>query len=398
MTLNSLDYLSHSAYTNDMMNYSQKLYLFEDLEDPINLNQPYLTSHLITYIGNKRRLIGFINQGIREVKKRIGKEDISSLDGFAGSGVISRLLKYHSKKLISNDLEAYTYTINSAYLANKSEIDLKRLSEIIKYLNSTKLENTSSDYFITKNYSPRDDKDIKLGERVFYTNKNARIIDNLRFNIEKIDNVYKKYCLANLLIEASIHTNTSGVFKGFHKREGIGHFGGTGENALSRILGEINLDMPIFSEVEKEYEVYQRDINQLIKEIPEVDLAYYDPPYNQHPYGSNYFMLNIINGGKPIEIQNGVSGIAKEWNKSKYNKRQEAEIYMDDLLKNTKAKYILISYNNEGIIPINNFQKLLEKHGDWTLFEQEYNTYRGSRNLSKRNIKVRELLWLLKKN
>ncbi len=393
-----LDYYCLSAYTNVMINDSQKLYLFENLDDPISLNQPYFTSHLITYIGNKRRLIGFINQGIREVKKRIGKEEILSLDGFAGSGVISRLLKYHSRKLISNDLEAYAYTINSAYLSNKSEIDSKKLTEIIEYLNSKKLEPTSSDYFITKNYSPKDDKNIQLGERVFYTNQNARIIDNLRYNIENIDKTYKKYCLANLLIEASIHTNTSGVFKGFHKRNGIGHFGGNGENALTRILGEISLDVPIFSEMETEYEVYQKDINELIKEIPEVDLAYFDPPYNQHPYGSNYFMLNIINGGKPIEIQDGVSGIAKDWNKSKYNKRQEAEIFMDDLLKNTKAKYILISYNNEGIIPINNFQKLLEKHGTWTLFEQEYNTYRGSRNLSNRNIKVRELLWLLKKN
>ncbi|MBP8689668.1 DNA adenine methylase [Patescibacteria group bacterium] len=381
-----------------MKNNPQKLYLFEDLDDPIDLNQPYFTSHLITYIGNKRRLVGFINQGIREVKKKLGTEDIVSLDGFAGSGVISRLLKYHSKKVISNDLEAYAFTINSAYLANKSEINLKELSEIIQYLNKRKLEKTASDYFITKNYSPKDDKNIQPGERVFYTNRNARIIDNLRFLIEEVDPKYKKYCLANLLIESSIHTNTSGVFKGFHKKNGIGHFGGNGENALTRILGEINLEVPIFSDVETEYEVYQKDINQLVKEIPEVDLAYYDPPYNQHPYGSNYFMLNIINGGKPIEIQDGVSGIAKEWNKSKYNKRQEAELVMDDLLKNTKAKYILISYNNEGIIPIDNFQKLLEKHGSWTLFEQEYNTYRGSRNLSNRSIMVKELLWLLKKN
>ena len=40
--------------------------------------------------------------------------------------------------------------------------------------------------------------------------------------------------------------------------------------------------------------------NELVKEIEPVDLAYFDPPYNQHPYGSNYFMLNIINGGKPV--------------------------------------------------------------------------------------------------
>ncbi|MDR0684304.1 MAG: DNA adenine methylase [Spirochaetaceae bacterium] len=36
------------------------------------------------------------------------------------------------------------------------------------------------------------------------------------------------------------------------------------------------------------------DSNKIINNIPEVDLAYLDPPYNQHPYGSNYFMLNLI--------------------------------------------------------------------------------------------------------
>lgn len=97
------------------------------------------------------------------------------------------------------------------------------------------------------------------------------------------------------------------------------------------------------------------DINELVRspEIPEFDLAYFDPPYNQHPYGSNYFMLNILaNGTRGVPIQDGVSGIAKDWNRSEYNRRQHAEKAMDDLIENTPAKYILISYNNEGIIPI----------------------------------------------
>jgi adenine-specific DNA-methyltransferase len=109
-------------------------------------------------------------------------------------------------------------------------------------------------------------------------------------------------------------------------------------------------------------------------------------------------MLNIINGGKPIEIQNGVSGIAKNWNKSVYNKQKQAEEAMDDLLANTESKFIAISYNNEGIIPIDNFKKILSKYGKWELIDQDYNTYRGSRNLRARNIKVKELLWVLEKN
>lgn len=288
--------------------------------------------------------------------------------------------------------------MNQAYLTNASEVDLKRLTAAIKYLNTHKFRLTESDYFITRNYAPADDNNILPGERVFYTNRNAQIIDNIRYLIDtEIDEDLRVYCLAQLIIKASIHNNTSGVFKGFHKKNGVGHFGGAGENALTRIMGEIELEVPIFAEAENKTQVRCEDVNQLVRSMEPVDLAYYDPPYNQHPYGSNYFMLNIINGGKPVEIQNGVSGIAKEWRRSAYNKAALAEMAMDDLLANTRAKYILISYNNEGIIPIERFQKIASKHGEWELLSQEYNTYRGSRNLHARSNKVQELLWMIKK-
>jgi adenine-specific DNA-methyltransferase len=108
-------------------------------------------------------------------------------------------------------------------------------------------------------------------------------------------------------------------------------------------------------------------------------------------------MHNIINGGKPIDIQDGVSGISKDWNKSAYKKTKEAEQSMDELIKNTNAKYILISYNNEGIISADNFRAILSKYGEASLHEQEYNAYRGSRNLNDRDIKVNEWLWILEK-
>ena len=154
----------------------------------------------------------------------------------------------------------------------------------------------------------------------------------------------------------------------------------------------------IFTAVERHDSL--NDVNELVKDnsLPVFDLVYYDPPYNQHPYGSNYFMLNIINEGKAREIQNGVSGIAKEWNKSAYNKKKLAEEAMDKLLADTRAKFIAISYNDEGIIPTENFKNILSRYGKWELMEQDYNTYRGSRNLRGRDIKVKEHLWILEKN
>jgi adenine-specific DNA-methyltransferase len=108
-------------------------------------------------------------------------------------------------------------------------------------------------------------------------------------------------------------------------------------------------------------------------------------------------MLNLINSKNDLEIQDGVSGIIKNWNRSAYNKRIEAEKSMNDLISNTNAKYILISYNNEGIISKDIFEKILKKYGKVELKKQEYNTYRGSRNLNNRNIKVEELIWILEK-
>ena len=59
-----------------------------------------------------------------------------------------------------------------------------------------------------------------------------------------------------------------------------------------------------------------------MEQLPPVDVAYLDPPYNQHPYGSNYFMLNLLASGREpaAEELSQVSGIPKNWNRSHYNK------------------------------------------------------------------------------
>lgn len=379
-----------------------KINLFSnDPVETLNLKNPFFSSHLITYIGNKRRLLPFLHKGFSKIRDRIGKKKLVVLDGFVGSGASARLLKAFASEIHVNDLEDYSETVNRAYLANKSEIKIEELEKHIDWLNKNKLNiKSKKPGFIEKNYAPKNDKNVQDGERVFYTNTNARIIDNVRNLIDDIPEPYRHLCLAMLLIKASVHNNTSGVFKGFHKRNGIGHFGGHGENALARIMQEISLETPIFSDFECPVFVHKRDINELVKDssLPVFDLVYYDPPYNQHPYGSNYFMLNIINEGKEREIQDGVSGIAKEWNKSAYNKKRLAEEAMDNLLANTRARFIAISYNNEGLIPIENFKTILSRYGKWELMEQDYNTYRGSRNLRNRDIKVKELLWILEKD
>ena len=85
-----------------------------------------------------------------------------------------------------------------------------------------------------------------------------------------------------------------GVFKGFYKdRHGVGKFGGTAGNALYRILGDILLQFPVFSRFNCRFSIHCRDANDLAAELPEMDVVYLDPPYNQHPYGSNLSLIHI---------------------------------------------------------------------------------------------------------
>jgi adenine-specific DNA-methyltransferase len=205
--------------------------------------------------------------------------------------------------------------------------------------------------------------------------------------------------LAPLLSEASIHANTSGVYKGFYKNKetGIGQFGGSNQDALYRITGNIQLPFPIFSNFEADVIVCNGDSNEIIETLPEVDIAYLDPPYNQHPYGSNYFMLNLIVDYQYPQNMSKISGIPDNWNRSDYNKENYAYSALSNLVSNIKAKYVLISFNSEGFIKLEEMKTMLNKIGKIDVLETKYNTFRASRNLNNRDIHVKEYLYLLEK-
>ena len=72
---------------------------------------------MFTCIGNKRKLIGHIRHIIVEdVRSQLGKGQLNIVDGFAGSGVVSRALSYVANTIYSNDLEYYSYLMAECFL------------------------------------------------------------------------------------------------------------------------------------------------------------------------------------------------------------------------------------------------------------------------------------------
>lgn len=362
-------------------------------------NPEYLSRQLITYIGNKRALLRHIEDAVSKVRARLGKRRLRFFDVFSGSGVVSRLLKQHSSYLVSNDIEDYAAVVSRCYLSNSSDINFPALSEVVAELNSTVLSQTLPISFIRELYAPRNDEKITKNDRVFYTAENARRLDDYRRLIDAAPARFRNLLLGPLISKASVHSNTAGIFKGFYKNRhtGVGQFGGTGVDALSRIKGKIDLELPVLSRFECEHEVLQEDANAAVKSVKGLDLAYIDPPYNQHPYGSNYFMLNLlVNYRRPARISR-VSGIPTDWKRSDYNVRAKARSGFEGLVDAVDAKFLLVSFNNEGFIRPEQMRSMLFRHGPVETFEVRYNAFRGSRSFANRSIHVKEQLFLVEK-
>lgn len=359
----------------------------------------YLSRQLITYIGNKRALLGHIAAAVEQVKHRLGKARLRIFDAFSGSGVVSRYFKAHADLLISNDIEQYAAATARCYLSNRSEVDLAAVSEVVADLNQRVDTEKFPTGFIEELYSPKDEKRITKADRVFYTKSNARRLDNYRRLMDSLPAEMQTMLLGPLLSSASVHANTAGVFKGFYKNRQtrIGQFGGSGSDALVRITGQIRLDVPVLSNFECEYQVLQDDANAVAPRLKDLDLVYIDPPYNQHPYGSNYFMLNLLLRYQRPRCVSQVSGIPTGWQRSGYNVKARSFPLLKDLLGTLDTRFLLVSFSNEGFIPAQQMRAMLADLGSMNVVETQYNAFRGSRNFNNRPIHVTEQLFLVER-
>ena len=359
----------------------------------------YLTRQLITCLGNKRALLPRIEAAVTKVQRRLGRPRLRVLDAFSGSGSVSRLFKRHARYLAVNDLEDYAAVAARCYLRNRSTVDNHRLIRLIADLNAAVEAACLSKGFIEELYAPQDETHITSSDRVFYTRSNARRLDAYRQLIEEVPADLRDLCLGPLLSEASVHANTAGVFKGFYKdrHTKIGCYGGSHGDALERIRGRIVLDVPPLSRFECEVDVLQDDANVAVGRARDLDLAYFDPPYNQHPYGSNYFMLNLLVHYQRPERVSRVSGIPAGWRRSGYNVRARSLALLSDLFSNTDARYLLVSFNDEGFVAPDQMRTLLATLGTVEEVALRYNAFRGSRNLRQRPTHVTEHLFLVER-
>jgi len=341
------------------------------------------------YYGNKTKLLRFISSVAEPLFQ---SNDILFFDLFSGTTVVAQHFKSLGYEVITNDwlyfsqiLAIANIRLNSTpkFINLKKKLDLALEKDIIEYINNIKPEYG----FITKNYTP-----FENCNRQYFTIENGAKIDSIRSQIEVwrgvnlLDDDEYSYLIASLLYAVNKVSNVSGTYGSFLK---------TWDN---RAFKSLELEHINIVSNGKTNRCFNKDAESIVDQV-ECDILYLDPPYNSRQYASNYFMLELIAEGwfnDNLPKIYGHTGMRPyDHQKSKFASKVTAQSSLKNIVDKAKAKYILLSYNNEGIIHPKSIHEILSSRGEVNILEYNHKRYR-SVGQDGSNSRTVEYLYVLK--
>ncbi|WP_300370594.1 DNA adenine methylase [Brachyspira sp.] len=346
----------------------------------------------MNYIGSKLSLLDFLYESITSI---IDENCSTFCDLFAGTGIVGRHFKSKNFSIIANDIQYYSYVLNKHYIENNKYLSFKNLNNEIDNLKRKNIKEKYSivceylnnipytEGFIYNNYSLGGTKD-KEHNRIYFSDENAIKCDTIRIKIEewfqnkKINKNEYYFLLASLLENIDRCANTASVYGAFLKA--------IKKTALKTF--EYNPLEIVTSN--KKHKVYNENANELIENI-ETDILYLDPPYNRRQYSDNYHMLETIAKYDNPEIK-GKTGLRNDRIKSLYCSRYDVYKIFEDLINKANAKYIFLSYNNEGLLSLNDIKRIMSKKGEYGLFKKEYSRFKADSKRYNSTSKIFEYL------
>lgn len=338
------------------------------------------------YIGGKSNLLNDIYNVITQSTVNVN----TIIDIFSGSGVVSSFLKENNYNVVGNDIMYFSYVLSRGTTALNQVPTFTNLgiADPIAYLNNLDIANTNinlDDCFIYQNYSPHGDI-----TRMYFQNNNAIKIDIIRITIEEwfthhlINDDEYYYLLAALISAVPYVSNITGVYGAYLK-----HWDARTYNPLTLKVPDI-----IMSTVNA---VFYNDNCDII--LPNIvgDLLYADPPYNSRQYLPNYHVLETIARYDNPQIH-GVTGMRNyQHQKSDFCTVKGVEGAFRRMIENSNVRYVLISYNNEGLLSTERLSAICQEYAINDSFELHEINYRRYNNVGTTPAGVTEQLYFFEK-
>ena len=307
---------------------------------------------MIKYLGSKRTLVGVLGAIAQAADAK------TAVDLFTGTTRVAQEFKRQGLAVIASDSATYSDILAKCYLeADAEKVDLVSLSQKISYLNAL----PGRRGYVTKNFCE---------EARFFQPKNGQRIDAIREELEasfKTDIDYP-ILLTALMLAADHVDSTTGQHMAYLK------------NWSHRSGNDLELLVPdLIPGTGKSVLGLAEDV---VTDLPEVDLLYMDPPYNQHRYFTNYHIWETLvrwDNPEPYGIAMKRIDSREAHTHSVFNKRKKMPPAFKDVITKAKAKTVVVSYNNESWVePIDIAEALLKNHESVALLEFDYKRYIGS--------------------
>lgn len=279
---------------------------------------------MIKYLGSKRTLLPAILDAVRGVG---GVTTV--LDLFSGTARVGHALKREGYRTLSNDHNAYAACLARCYVEADAEDHLADAARLITELNA--LPGTPG--YFTETFCER---------ARFLHPKNGARVDAMRAAITawSLSPELEAVLLTALMEAADRVDSTTGVQMAYLKQW------------APRALKDIELRVPALLPRARHGKgrAMQREAVDAAGE--EVDLAYLDPPYNQHSYLGNYHVWETLVRGDTPETY----GVAQKRDdcrvrRSAFNTRKGCEVALREVLSRVRARAVVVSFSDEGYIP-----------------------------------------------
>ncbi|MBE2251077.1 MAG: DNA adenine methylase [Myxococcus sp.] len=338
----------------------------------------------VRYIGSKARVIEAIAPFIGSPPKRGGV----FVDGFCGTGVVAEAAARRGWNVHLNDHLACAVTMAAARVTPRSQAQFRDFGGYASALDQL---NAAPDRegFIWREYTPQSQRRCGVA-RMYFTERNARRIDGVRKKIgdwrraSRISATEERLLLADLLAATNKVANIAGTYGCF-----MSHWLPQSQQALA-------LQPRALPAMRARVTVSEGDVADL--EVGTDDLVYLDPPYTKRQYAAYYHVLETITVGDEPTVE-GITGL-RPWQAkaSDFCYRSRALDALASLIDSLKARRVLLSYSDEGHVPLKPLTQRLSSIGRLEAVPlMEIGRYRPNRAASSARDAVTEYLLVLER-
>lgn len=327
---------------------------------------------IFSYLGSKNKLLFEIWEIVKDF------EFNTVLDLFSGTSIVSYMFKAYGKKVIANDFMFMNANISKALIENSS---VKLTETEVNNL----MKEVDNDHFVTREF-----------KHLYYTDNDNVFIDNLRTNIFKIENEYKRAIALSALIRACIKKRPRGIFTYVGNRydDGRKDYRKSLEQQFREAVKLIN--SAVFDNHQTNYSLRK---DALLLNEKGVDLVYMDPPYvskfSDNDYVRRYhFVEGLARNWKGVKIEEKTKTKKFKSYETAFVTENGTKKAFDQLFRKYKDSILLVSYSSNAVPSKVEMIELIKRYKhNVKVVSIDYQYSINSRKNRERN-KVKEYLFL----